>query len=402
MSAATGAYPGRAVVDLGAVRRNFQELVARTPGPAHMAVVKADAYGHGCAPVALATLAVGADWLGVAQLQEALDLRARLDAHGVKRAAAPIFTWIAGPDAPWADAIRADLDLSVSTPAVLVRIAAASREAGRAARIHLKIDTGMSRAGATARDFPALAAAAATAEQSGTVRVVGLWSHLARADDPTPEGEEATRLQLREFHAAERACRAAGVSPRLRHIAATSGALWHPDARLDLVRLGIGIYGLSPEPAVATSEQLGIRPAMRLEAPLIQVKAVDAGRPVSYGATWRAPTRRWLGLVPLGYADGIDRHASNRAPVSVLASSGPIVTHIVGRVCMDQFVVDLGEARDATPPARAGDTAVLFGDPAVDSAPTADQWAQACGTINYEIVTRIGARVPRVYRGARP
>lgn len=388
------------MIDLDAVRHNFRELVTRTPGPAHMAIVKADAYGHGHGPVALAALEAGADWLGIAQLQEALDLRALLDARGVRRRAAPIFTWIAGPDAPWEQAIRAELDLSVSTPDVLVRIAAAARAAGRPARIHLKIDTGMSRAGATAKDFPALAAAAATAQQSGTVRVVGLWSHLARADDPTPEGEAQTREQVREFRDAQRACAAAGVTPRLRHIAATSGALWHPDARFDLVRLGIGIYGLSPNPEVATSQRLGIRPAMRLEAPLIQVKTIEAGRPVSYGGTWRAPTRRWLGLVPLGYADGIDRHASNRGPVSVRAQGGPIATHVVGRVCMDQFVVDLGEARDATPPARPGDVAVLFGDPA-SGVPSADEWARACGTINYEIVTRIGPRVPRVYRGAR-
>ena len=213
----------------------------------------------------------------------------------------------------------------------------------------------------------------------------------------------------------------------MRHLAATAGLLWHPAARLDLVRAGIGLYGLSPDPAVATSADLGLRPAMRLEAPLVQVKRVPAGQAVSYGGTWTAPTDRWLGLVPLGYADGVPRAASGTGPVTVLTASGPYRTRVVGRVCMDQLVIDLGPAwgvPDATTedaqdgdagqdsaqgtsglptrraPAAAGDTAVLWGDPATTpGVPTADDWARACGTINYEIVTRLGPHVPRVYVG---
>ena len=279
-------------------------------------------------------------------------------------------------------------------------IAAAAEAEGRAARVHLKADTGMSRAGATDNELPALAAELAGAERAGSLAVVGLWSHLSRADEPD---SGSTEDHLARFHAAADAVAAAGLAPVVRHLAATGGLLWYPDARLDLVRAGIGLYGLSPDPAVATSAGLGLRPAMRLEAPLILVKRIPAGQAVSYGGTWTAPTDRWVGLVPLGYADGIPRSASG-APVTVIPSQGddgaapaPIHARIVGRVCMDQMVIDLGPA---APGARAGDTAVLWGDGADPAGiPTADEWAAVCETINYEIVTRLGARVPRVYLG---
>ena len=184
---------------------------------------------------------------------------------------------------------------------------------------------------------------------------------------------------------------------------ATGGLLWHPAARMDLVRVGIGLYGLSPDPSVATSAELGLRPVMRLESALVQVKRIDAGQAVSYGGTWSAPTDRWVGLVPLGYSDGVPRAASSAGPVSV----GGLRTSVVGRVCMDQVVIDLGPAVDETgaplpAAARVGDTAVLWGSPepsGQEAVPTADEWAQACGTINYEIVTRLGARIPRCYVG---
>lgn len=446
-----------------------------------MAVVKADAYGHGLEPVARTCLAAGATWLGVAQLAEALHLRDLLDEAGVARperraeAGRPgtgvptpdrprLFTWLvpvlteqqaAAPASPLRRALEADLDLSVSTPEQLAAIVAAvraergdhaegaehpehpDREAaprGEAetmrARIHLKVDTGMSRAGATLADLPALAAAARRAQDAGEVEVVGLWSHLSRADEPT---SGSTEDHLARFRQGERIVAEAGLVPQVRHLAATGGLLWHPDARLDLVRAGIGLYGLSPDPSVATSAELGLIPAMRLEAPLIQVKRVSAGAPVSYGGTWTAPTDRWLGLVPLGYGDGIPRAAASAGPVWV----GGLRTHVVGRVCMDQFVIDLGPARGADgvarpAPARAGDVAVLWGapepggtsgeatgqgedavsgpgtsghgqpvgqpsDPAPGPVPTADEWAAVCGTINYEMVTRLGPRVPRLY-----
>ncbi|MDU0347623.1 alanine racemase, partial [Actinomyces sp. MRS3W] len=309
---------------------------------------------------------------------------------------------------PLRAALAAGLDLSVSTRAQLDAIAAAARAERAAAtdsednpaapaRIHLKVDTGMSRGGATPEDLPALAAAARTAQDDGTVVVVGLWSHLSRADEPA---SGSTERHLSRFLAAERVVAEAGLTPRLRHLAATGGLLWHPDTRLDLVRIGIGLYGLSPEPAVATSAALELRPAMRVEAPLTQVKQIPAGQAVSYGGTWRAPTDRWLGLVPLGYGDGIPRAASNGGPVAV----NGVRAAIVGRVCMDQVVIDLGpaatpEGAPLAPPAAAGDVAVLWGAPTDAVTPTADEWAEVCSTINYEIVTRLGDRVPRVFIG---
>ena len=411
-----GAATSRAVIDLEAVAHNGRRL-AQVAGVPWMAVVKADAYGHGLGPIALTALSVGASWLGVAQLAEALALRALLDEADVDRPAgepsgqAPrILTWLlpvmdparaAAEDSPLRAALAADLDLSVSTLPQLEALSAAARAQATTARLHLKVDTGMSRGGAMAEDLPALAAALRQAEDEGVVDVVGLWSHLSRADEPT---SGSTEQHLERYRQAEQIVQEAGLRPSIHHLAATGGLLWHPEARMDLVRAGIGLYGLSPDPSVATSSELGLQPAMRLESALVQVKRIDAGQAVSYGGTWRAPTDRWVGLVPLGYSDGIPRAAGSTGPVGV----GGIMSSIVGRVCMDQVVIDLGPARDETgallpAPAQVGDTAVLWGAPDAveqETVPTADEWAQACGTINYEIVTRLGARVPRCYVGA--
>ena len=411
-----GAATSRAVIDLEAVAHNGRRL-AQVAGVPWMAVVKADAYGHGLGPIALTALSVGASWLGVAQLAEALALRALLDEADVDRPAgepsgqAPrILTWLlpvmdparaAAEDSPLRAALAADLDLSVSTLPQLEALSAAAWAQATTARLHLKVDTGMSRGGAMAEDLPALATALRQAEDEGVVDVVGLWSHLSRADEPT---SGSTEQHLERYRQAEQIVQEAGLSPSIHHLAATGGLLWHPEARMDLVRAGIGLYGLSPDPSVATSSELGLQPAMRLESALVQVKRIDAGQAVSYGGTWCAPTDRWVGLVPLGYSDGIPRAAGSTGPVGV----GGLMSSIVGRVCMDQVVIDLGPARDENgallpAPAQVGDTAVLWGAPdAVGqvAVPTADEWAQACGTINYEIVTRLGARVPRCYVGA--
>ena len=410
-----GAATSRAVIDLEAVAHNGRRL-AQVAGVPWMAVVKADAYGHGLGPIALTALSVGASWLGVAQLAEALALRALLDEADVDRPAgepsgqAPrILTWLlpvmdparaAAEDSPLRAALAADLDLSVSTLPQLEALSAAARAQATTARLHLKVDTGMSRGGAMAEDLPALATALRQAEDEGVVDVVGLWSHLSRADEPT---SGSTEQHLERYRQAEQIVQEAGLSPSIHHLAATGGLLWHPEARMDLVRAGIGLYGLSPDPSVATSSELGLQPAMRLESALVQVKRIDAGQAVSYGGTWCAPTDRWVGLVPLGYSDGIPRAAGSTGPVSV----GGLMSSIVGRVCMDQVVIDLGPAVDEAgaplpAPARVGETAVLWGAPEVsdqEAVPTADDWAQACGTINYEIVTRLGARVPRCYIG---
>lgn len=399
-------YPSSAAVDLAAIRHNLGVLRAAAPGALQLATVKANAYGHGLLPVARAALDGGADWLGVAQLAEAFTLRRGLDEAGVTRAEAPILAWISTSSSDFAAAIEADIDLSVSWTWVLADICAAAREVGRPARVHVKIDTGMSRAGSTLADLPALASALRMAADDGLVDVVGAWSHMSRADDPSEAGNASTASHVRIFEEGLAILADAGITPRIRHLSATSGILWHPEAHYDMVRAGIGLYGLSPDPAVATAEQLGLIPALELRAPLTSVKVIEEGTPASYGGTWVAPTRRWIGLVPLGYGDGILRAVSNRARVVVHTASGPFNAPIVGRVCMDQFMVDLGQAegspgtptaRSGQAPAAPGDIATLFGSGAGGEA-LADDWAQAAGTINYEIVTHLGAHIPRIYR----
>ena len=399
-------YPSSAAVDLAAIRHNLGVLRAAAPGALQLATVKANAYGHGLLPVARAALDGGADWLGVAQLAEAFTLRRGLDEAGVARAEAPILAWISTSSSDFAAAIDADIDLSVSWTWVLADICAAARQVGRPARVHVKIDTGMSRAGSTLADLPALASALRMAADDGLVDVVGAWSHMSRADDPSEAGNASTASHVRIFEEGLAILADAGVTPRIRHLSATSGILWHPEAHYDMVRAGIGLYGLSPDPAVATAEQLGLIPALELRAPLTSVKVIEEGTPASYGGTWVAPTRRWIGLVPLGYGDGILRAVSNKARVVVHTASGPFNAPIVGRVCMDQFMVDLGQAegspgtptaRSGQAPAAPGDIATLFGSGAGGEA-LADDWAQAAGTINYEIVTHLGAHIPRIYR----
>ncbi|MDD9208102.1 alanine racemase [Georgenia sp. 10Sc9-8] len=377
--------PAHAVIDLDAVRHNVGLLTDRAGNAEVMAVVKADAYGHGLLPVARAALAGGAGWLGVARVEEAILLRAGLDPSGARPR---ILTWLYVPGAPLAEALEADLDVSVGAPWALTEVAAAARRTGRTARVHLKVDTGMSRVGVRPEDWAALVDQAMAEQAQGTVEVVGVWSHLTSADDPD---DPTTEAQLESFTAAVRTAETAGVRPQVRHLAASSGTLFHPRTHLDLVRPGIAVYGISPAPRVADAARLGLRAAMRVETTLAAVKTVPAGTPVSYNHTEVTGTATRLGVLPVGYANGIPRHASGTGPVQV---AGRRCT-VVGRVCMDQTVVDLGPEDDGT---DAGGSAVIFGDGA-DGEPTAEDWARATGTIGYEIVTRMGSQVPRRYRG---
>ncbi|WP_394552945.1 alanine racemase [Agromyces sp. MMS24-JH15] len=363
-----------AVVDLGALHANLAALVARVSPARAMAVVKADAYGHGAVPVARAALAGGASWLGVADVDEALALRAA----GID---APVLAWLHAPDADFAPAIAADVDLGASSVAQLEAIAAAGAAGGRTPHVHLKADTGLSRNGVAPADWPAAAAAAARLEGAGLVRVRGVFTHLANA---SPEDDAD---QLRAFDRAVELLRAAGVRPELRHAASTAAAWNLPDARHDLVRLGIGIYGIPPFCDGTTAAELGLAPVMTLRGRVAAVRRVEAGAGASYDYAWRADRPTTLALVPLGYADGVPRQASGRAEVLLRGRRRPVV----GRIAMDQFLVDVGD--DGV---EVGDEVVLFGDPAT-GAPSADDWADAAGTIGYEIVTRIGPRVRRTY-----
>ncbi len=372
-------YPARAVIDHAAIRTNVERLRAAAGRAEVMAVVKADAYGHGILPVSRTALAAGATWLGVAQLGEALDLRAA----GVR---ARLLSWLFAPGAPLAEAVGQDIDLSAAAPWALDELAAAARQVGRPARVHLKVDTGMARGGARLDVWDELVAHAARLAAEGVVEVVGVWSHLARGDEPE---QPTTSRQLAAFRAALAVTDRAGLRPEVRHLAASSGTLLHPDTHFDLVRPGIALYGHSPAPDVATAVELGLHSAMRLEAEVVLSKEVPADTLVGYGHTYATPAAGRLALLPLGYGDGIPRHAGNTGPVQL----GSHRTRVAGRVSMDQIVLDLGP--DGTD-VSAGDVAVLFGD-ARDGVPTAQDWADAAGTISYEIVTRLGHRVPRIH-----
>lgn len=372
-------YPARAVIDHAALRANVERL-REAAGPAEvMAVVKADAYGHGILPVSRSVLAAGATWLGVAQLGEAIALRAA----GIE---APLLSWLYGPGAPLAEAIEAGIDISAAAPWALTELAAAARKTARPARVHLKVDTGMARGGAWPTAWAELVDHAARLAAEGTVEIVGIWSHLARADEPA---RPATDQQLATFTDALARAERAGVRPQLRHLAGSSGTLLHPATHFDLVRPGIAVYGLSPAPEVAGAVELGLHAAMRLEAEVVLTKDVPVGTPVGYGHTYDTPQPGRLALLPLGYGDGIPRHASNSGPVQL----GTHRARVAGRVSMDQIVVDLGPTGTDV---NVGDVAVLFGD-ARDGVPTAQDWADAAGTISYEIVTRLSGRVPRIH-----
>jgi alanine racemase len=377
------AMRAEALIDLAALRGNLGALRARTGSAAVMSVVKADAYGHGLVPCALAALDAGVTWLGTATPEEALALRAA----GITADRARVLCWLWTPAGPWEQAVAADLDISVSGEWALRHVLAAVRATGRPARIHLKADTGLGRNGAQPHDWPALVAAARAAEAEGLLTVAGVWSHLACADEP---GHPANDAQLVAFREALAVAEAAGLHPEVRHLANSPATLLMPEAHFDLVRAGLAQYGLSPVPEVGGPADFGLRPVMTLQARLAQVKTVPAGHGVSYGHTYTTSGTTTLALVPVGYADGVPRHASSTGPVWL----GGKWRTVAGRVAMDQFVLDLGGDH-----AEVGDLAVLFG-PGDRGEPTAEDWARACGTISYEIVTRIGARVPRRYVGA--
>jgi alanine racemase len=362
-----------ALVDLDAIAYNT-ELLARAAGQAQvMAVVKANGFGHGAARVARRALDHGATWLGVTSLTEALALRA----DGIT---APTLVWLYAPSEAMDRALAENIDVSVSSTAALESLAEAAERTGCTASVHLKADTGLSRGGATADEWPHLLGVAAKLRNAGLVTVTGIWSHLASAERPDDPG---LRRQLRAFDEARAVAAAAGVVAPLTHLANSAALLQLPEARFNLVRPGIALYGIEPVPG----RSFGLHPAMTLQATVIHTKRVPAGTGVSYGPDFVTGRETTLALVPVGYADGVPRRTGSRAQVSIHGVRCPVV----GRVAMDQIVVDVGNLH-----VGAGDTAVLFGSGA-DGEPTAQQWADWAGTNPHEILTGIGARVARLY-----
>ena len=360
-----------AIVDLSAIKFNV-EMLKKTSGTKLLAVVKADAYGHGLIPVAQAALSAGADYLGVALLEEAVTLREA----GIS---APILAWLVQPGSDFAQAIALDIDIAAASLKALSEISLASQQVQKKARVHLEVDTGMTRGGFLA-EWDQLGAA-----HVQDIEIVGVFSHFARADEPA---EKQNQDQMARFTEMVAKLEALGFSHLIKHLSNSAATLKNHAAAFDMVRTGIAMYGLSPDvTTLGNSNALSLRPAMQLRAALYLVKDVPAGTPVGYGATESTSRDTRLGVITMGYADGIPRiarsagvwHNGKRAP-------------IIGRVSMDQFVVDLGPDSKA----QSGDWVTIFGNGSHGEY-TADDWGAASQSINYEIVTRIGPRVPRIY-----
>lgn len=358
-----------AMIDVDAITENVRHLRALT-GSEIIAVVKAAGYGHGAHRTAVAALRGGATRIGVSDIDEALALRRA----GIT---APLFAWLHTPGASFVEAVREEIELGISDIDQLLRAAEAAH-GERPATVHLKIETGLSRNGIAPAEWRMVFSEAARLERIGRLRVVGLFSHLSN----TSEADD--RAALARFEEGVVLAASVGLNPPLRHIAATNAAIALPETRLGCVRIGIGLYGISPFEH-RSSADLGLRPAMTLRGAVAAVRRVPAGTGVSYGYDYRTDRETTLALVPLGYADGVPRQASGRGPVSI---NGRRFT-VAGRIAMDQFIVDVGDH-----PVAVGDEVVLFGDPTL-GVPSARDWADAADTIDYEIVTRVGVRVPR-------
>lgn len=368
MTSAVGPARARAEIDLAAYASNVRVLKALVGDAALMCVVKADAYGHGADAIARTARTAGADWLGVAFVDEALQLRAAGDRG-------PLLAWLLNAEDDFGAAVAADVDLSVASVQQLHWVTAAYRDAGRRPRVHIELDTGLSRGGAAPDTWLALFRAAAHVE------VVSVWSHLACADEP---GHASIDAQRAEFERGLSVASACGITPTYRHLANSAATLTRSDLHYDLVRVGMASYGVSPMDDNA--EQFGLQRVMTVKAEVAFVREVPAGAGVSYGHKYVTTAPTTLALLPLGYADGLPRAGTNVAEVTI----GDERIRAAGTICMDQFVIDVG-ARDV----RVGDTVTVFGQ----GGASAEEWARACGTIGYEMTTRIGARLAKRFVG---
>ena len=357
-------------VNLNAISNNIKLVKSKTQAQI-LAVVKADAYGHGLIPVAKCAVDAGATWLGVALLEEAILLREA----GIK---VPIISWLTPPSSDFKQAIELDIDLAIPSLKHLEVIVAAGKALGKKPRVHIEVDTGMTRGGLLG-EWPEFLIAAKGAD----IEVVGFWSHFARADEPD---EIANQSQMLEFESKLAELIATGITPKYIHLANSAATLTNPNSHKNIVRLGIAMYGLSPDVnTLGSSQNLELEPAMTLKAEIHLVKRVPGGSPVGYGGAQTTSRDTKLAIITMGYADGIPRNASSAAGVFAAGRKAAII----GRVSMDQFVVDLGADSNAV----AGEMVEVFGA----NGYSIDDWAAASGTINYEIVTRIAARVPRIY-----
>jgi alanine racemase len=368
-----------AVVDLDAITHNVRVLREHAGGAQVMAVVKADGYGHGATQVARSALAAGAAELGVATVDEALALRA----NGIS---APVLAWLHPPGFDFGPALLADIEIAVSSVRQLEELVDAVRRTGCAATVTVKVDTGLNRNGVAPGQYPAMLTALRQAVAEDAVRPRGLMSHMVYADEPD---NPINNVQAQRFSEMMTQARNHGVHFELAHLSNSSATMSRPDLAFDMVRPGIAVYGLSPVPTLGA---MGLIPAMTVKCAVALVKSIRAGEGVSYGHTWIAERDTTVALMPIGYADGVFRSLGGRLDVLINGRRRPGV----GRICMDQFVVDLGPGYvDVT----EGDEAILFG-PGARGEPTAQEWADLLGTIHYEVVTSPRGRITRTYREA--
>jgi len=372
MSNLRGAY-----VDLAAIRDNVKVLQNLAKNSEVMAVVKADAYGHGLIPVAKAARQGGATWLGTALLEEAISLRNSGDSGR-------ILTWLGSPNDKWQECIDLGIDVSVSSIEIAFEVIQAAKKIGKKSKIHIKVDTGLGRNGVMPGDLADLTSLLEEATANGLVEVVAVWTHFALADAPS---SPTISKQLEVLDASFKFVESRGFKNLMKHAANSAATLTSPHTHFDLVRPGIAVYGITPGGEVGKASEFGLRPAMTLKAQATLVKDVPAGHGISYGAEYVTKQNTKIALIPLGYADGIPRIAGNKG--AVLANGKKL--SVAGRVCMDQFVIDIGDLDFST-----GDEVILFGDPAQNE-PDVEEWAKASQSIGYEIVTRLGSRVPRIY-----
>ena len=368
-----------AVVDLGAVEHNVRVLCEHAGRAQVMAVVKADGYGHGATRVARAALAAGAAELGVATVDEALALRA----DGIT---APVLAWLHPPGIDFGPALLADVQIAVSSVRQLDDLLDAARRTGRTATVTVKVDTGLNRNGVAPAHYPAMLAALRQAVAEDAVRLRGLMSHMVYADQPD---NPINDVQAQRFTDMLAQTRDQGVRFEMVHLSNSSATMSRPDLAFDMVRPGIAVYGLSPVPQLG---DMGLIPAMTVKCAVALVKSIRAGEGVSYGHTWIAERDTTVALMPIGYADGVFRSLGGRLDVLINGRRRPGV----GRICMDQFLVDLGPGQINV---AEGDEAILFG-PGSRGEPTAQDWADLLGTIHYEVVTSPRGRITRTYREA--
>ena len=369
---------GEAVVDLGAIAHNVRILLEHAGSAQVMAVVKADGYGHGATAVARTALAAGVDELGVATISEALALRT----DGIT---APVLAWLHAPGTVFDTAVNADVGIGITSLRQIDDLLGAVARTGRTAEVTIKVDTGLNRNGVAMGEYPAVLTALARAVADDTIRVRGIMSHLASGDEPD---HPLNDLQAQRFTAMLAEARSRGVDFEVAHLSNSPSTMSRPDLGFDMVRPGIAVYGLSPIPERG---DLGLRPAMTLKCAVAMVKSVRAGEGVSYGHAWTAAVDTAVALLPIGYADGVYRTLSGRLAVLINGRS----YNSVGRICMDQFMVDLGPGDTDV---AEGDEAILFG-PGTSGEQTAQNWADLLGTIHYEVVTSPRGRVVRSYTG---